>query len=122
VTKRPALAVILVVAACAAPAAPSADPHVVVLPDALVVAPQPPHVSVDETGIAHVSVELFNPTGQDVVVQATTDWFDNNLHAIGGLLSAPKRLAVPRLGTADLETVSPTPKATSYRIHIAPGA
>jgi hypothetical protein len=120
--KRSALAAVLVVAACAAPAVPSSDPRVVVLADSGVAVPQPPHVSVNETGITHVSLELANPTGHDLVVEATTDWFDNDLHAIGSLLSAPKRLAVPRLGTAELELVSPAPRAVTFRVHIAPGA
>jgi hypothetical protein len=122
VTPRAALALTLAVAGCAAPPPASSDPRVVVLPNAEVVAPQPPHLSVNATGITHVSVGLVNPTGHDVVVESTTDWFDNNQHAVGGLLSAPKRLAVPRLGTASVESVSPGPNAVSFQIHIAPGS
>jgi hypothetical protein len=120
VTRCAALALIFAITGCAAPLASSSDPRIVVLPDAGIVVAQPPHVSVNGTGITHVSVGLANPTGHDVVIEATTDWFDNNQHAVGGLLSAPKRLTVPRFGTTSLESVSPSLSAVGFQIHIAP--
>ena len=108
-------------AACQAPPPPplSADSRVLVLPDAGVTVNRPATVSANGTGITHVSVEVQNRMPFDLAVNCTADWFDYNGHPVGGIMTMPARIAVPRGGAEFCDTVSPSASATSFRVTIS---
>lgn len=106
---------------CAQPVL-SADPRIVVRADSGVVVDTPLHVSVDGTGMTHVSIELHNPGSRDVMVSCVVDWFDGAGHPAVGLTAFPTRVAVAAFAAESCETVSPSPATRTFRAIIGPAA
>ena len=108
-------------AACAPPAPPRAvslDPRVAITPDAAVFADAP--IMGMQSSLLSVSVRLSNPRGADVPVLQTMDWIDAAGVPIRSVMSAPRRMTVPRFGDATVQGIAPSPAARDFRLRVEP--
>jgi hypothetical protein len=104
-------------AACAPPPPPG-DPRVTLVPG-LPLTADVPNVST-ENGLLRVVVVLSNRTDRDVAVLAMAEWTDEAARPLRSVMSAPRRLTVPRFGNANLDSLAPNSAAAGFHVNVQP--
>ena len=115
-----ALMLPLALLSCAAPPPlpPPTDPRISLAPG-LPISADAPSVSTTN-GMMRVAVLLSNGTDRDVPVITTTEWIDAAAQPMRSVMSAPRRMTIPRFGDATIDSLAPRSDAVGFRVNVAP--
>jgi hypothetical protein len=105
--------------ACAAPPPPPpADPRVFLSPGLPLIA-DAPNVS-SENGLLRVVLHISNGTDRDVPVLVTTEWVDGASRPLRSVMSAPRRVTVPRFRDVTVDSLALAANAAGFRVSVEP--